>query len=197
MLADGLPPLHALIRPLSRNAKHLLSCSSASRWKRKAAGIECDERELEPLPLAPEDVVARNLHVVEANDAVLDCLEAHEAQSMRNLDPGHACVDYERRDLLDVLAVLHLLGRARHHHEQLGARSICAPQLLAVDDEMLTILRRRRSGLHVRGIGACIDLSKREGRDRPLCETREEAALLLFSAKELERLWNADGLACG
>ena len=116
---------------------------------------------------------------------------------MNDLDARHRCLDDERRDLLPSFAVNDLVRRSRHHHEQLGARSIGAPQLLAVDDEASAVLGRSSRTTHIRGVRACIDFSQCECRDGSLGEAREELSLLFFGAEEFEGLWNADRLVCG
>ena len=89
VLADRLRPTARARSPTSRDdLQQRLAAAGAARGKREAPGVERDQRELESLPFAPENVLARDAHVREADDAVLDRLESHEAAAMHDLDAG-------------------------------------------------------------------------------------------------------------
>src|ERR1700693_1475271 len=111
---------------------------------------------------------------------------------MHDLDARHRRLDDEGRDLLDRLSLDELLGGPRHHYEQLGPCPIGAPELFAIDYEMLAIFGWRRRAAHVGGIGSRIDFGQRKRRDRALCESRKILALLRFGAEQLERLRDSD-----
>src|SRR6476620_10744785 len=131
--------------------------------KREPAGVEGGERELQSLPFAPENVLARHANVREANDTVLDRLEAHEPAAMCDLHARCIGFDDERGDLLPRLSMHDGIGRPRHDDEQLGARTVRAPELLAVDRPVLAILARRRAGAQVGGIGPGVHFRESEG----------------------------------
>jgi hypothetical protein len=85
-------------------------------------------------------------------------------------------------------------GCARHDDEQVGARAVGAPQLLAVQRPRLPVLAARRARAEIGRIGAGVDLGERERGDRALGEPREVALLLLGRAEQLQRLRQSDGL---
>ncbi len=64
--------------PIPRTTRRIAWPRGRARRQRQAAGVEGDERELEPLALAPQHVLPRHPHVREPDDAVLDRLEPHE-----------------------------------------------------------------------------------------------------------------------
>ena len=135
------------------------------RRQRQPAGVERDERELQALALAPEEVLLRDADVREADDAVLDGLQAHEVAADDDLDAGPGPLDDERRDLLRV-------GVPRHDDEELGDRAVRAPELLAVED-VVAVRRPRRGRREVGRIRADLRLGQRERRDRAAREPRE------------------------
>ena len=96
-LPIGCAPLHALVAPTSRQiSRQRLPTPAHDGRERQAAGVERDERELQALALAPEEVLLRHAHVVEADDAVLDRLQAHEVAAVLDLDARPRRLDDER-----------------------------------------------------------------------------------------------------
>src|SRR4029079_691579 len=159
--------------------------------------VQRDKGELESLPFSPENAFTGDAHVREVNDAILDGLEAHEAAAMHDFDAGPRRLDDERRDLLARLSIDDGVGRCRHDDEQLGARSVRAPQLLAVQYVAASVVTRLRVRVHVRGIRAGVDFGERERADGALRETRKESLLLLVAAKQFQRLGQTYGLMRG
>ena len=194
VFADRRAPLHALVRPGARRLQQGLAAAGRTGRQRQTPCVERDERQLESFPFAPENVLARHAYVGEPDDAVLDRLEAHEPAPMHDFDARPRRLDDERRDLLARLAIHDGVRRARHHHEQLGARAIRAPQLLAVEDELRATWRQLGVGLHVRRIGPRVHLRERECADRALGEPRKKLLLLFSGSEQLERLRQPNGL---
>ena len=157
--------------------------------QREPAGVQRDQRELETLAFAPEHVLRRHLHVGEPDDPVLQRLESHEVEPLHHLDAGPVRLDDERRDLLRT--------GARHDHHQLGDGAVGAPELLAVQDVVLAVGRKRRGRAERGGIGADLILGQREGGHGTLGQTRQILLLLRRRAEQLERRGNADGLRRG
>ncbi len=123
--------------------------------KGETAGVQRDERELEALAFAPEDVFDRHLHVGEADDAVLDGLEPHEVEPLNDLDPGPVGLDDECGDLLR--------SSSRHHDHQLGDGAVGAPELLAVEDVVRAVVGERRpSCARPAGSEPTLDFGQRE-----------------------------------
>src|SRR5204863_4703654 len=99
-----------------------------------------------------------------------------------------------RSDLLAWLSVHDDVRRARHDDEQVGARAVRAPELLAVQRPELPVLAPRRARAEIGGIGAGVDLSEGKGRNGSLGEPREVALLLLRRPEQLQWLPQAEGL---
>ena len=194
MLANGRAPLHALLRPGARGEERCLAATGHARRQRETTSVQRNQRELEPLPFSPQNVLARNLHIRESNHAVLDRLEAHEPAAMHDLDAWPTGLDDERGNLFPRLSVHDGVWCACHHEEQLGARAIRAPELFAAENEVFAVGRWRGGGVHVRRIRTGIYLGERERADGALGQTREVLPLLLLGAEKLERLWETDGL---
>ncbi len=126
--------------------------------------------------------------------AVLDRLEPHEAASVNDLDARPRRLDDERGDLLAHLAVHDGIRRSRHHDEQFGARAVRAPQLLAVEDEILAVGRQLGVRVHVRRVGTGVHFREGERADRALGEPRKILRLLRVVAEQFERLRQSYGL---
>jgi len=84
---------------------------------------------------------------------------------------------------------------ARHHHQQLGEGPVGAPELLAVEHEM--IVAALGGGGEARGVRADSGLGQREGGDGARRAARQVLGLLLDGAEELERLRHPDRLVRG
>src|SRR5581483_10152087 len=104
-----------------------------------------------------DEVLARDLDVAEADDAVPERLEPHEAAAVLDLDARPAGLDDEAADLLG-------RGVARHDDEQLRERPVRAPELLAVQHP--EVAAALGGGGEARRIGADVRLGERERRDR-------------------------------
>ena len=104
------------------------------------------ERELEALALAPEHVLERHLHVGEADDAVLERLEAHEVERCTTSTPGQS--------VSTMKAVIFFGPGARHDDEQLGDGAVGAPELLAVEDVVLPSSVSVGGGAHGRRVAS-------------------------------------------
>src|SRR5204863_2058576 len=141
----------------------------------------------------PEDILTRHAHVREPHDLILDRLEPHEAAAMHDLHARRVRLDDERSDLLAWLSVHDGVRRARHDDEQVSARAVRAPELLAVQRPELPVLAPRRARAEIGGIGAGVDLSEGKGRNGSLGEPREVALLLLRRPEQLQWLRQADG----
>ena len=118
-------------------SRQRFAAGDRGRGQGQAAGVEGDERQLEPLALAPEDVLHRHFHVGEADDAVFDRLESHEVEPLHHL---HA----RANSVSTMNAVIFFVPGPRHHHHQLGDRPVGAPQLLAVEDVVRAVGREDR-----------------------------------------------------
>ncbi len=88
-------------------------------------------------------------------------------------------------------------GVARHDDDDLGARAVRRPQLLAVQDPVRAVLGELGGGGHVRRVGADVLLGQREGGERPPREPGQVALLLLLGAELQQRPGHADALVRG
>jgi hypothetical protein len=134
------------------------------------------------------------VHVGEAHQCVFDAVDAHELEPMDHLDAGRVAFHDERADRAGLAG---FARRPRHHHVQLGDRSVGAPELLAVQHVAGAVGGGHRSGRHARRIGAHVHLGERERGDRTFGQTRQQARLLLLGAEQLERRRHADRLVSG
>ena len=134
--------------------------------------------------------------VTMADHPILYRLQAHEPRTMLHGDTRRTRFHDERRDLLAALAVHDLVRRPRHDHQQLGARSVGAPELLTIQRPVCAILARRRAGAHVRRVRPRVRLSQGERRNCALGQAREEALFLLVGAEQLQWLRQSNRLVC-
>src|ERR1051326_9009749 len=197
VLSDRRAPLHALVRPLLRDLEHAACARGAPGWNREASRVQRDERELEPEPFAPQQVLFRNVDVFEVDQHIADAAQAHELAAMRDLDAGRVRLHDERGDLLLLFSVDDFRRRLRHDHDDFCLQSVRAPQLLTVEDPALAVGSRYRARLHLRGIGSDARLGERERGDRAFRESRQIFFLLLFGAEQFQRLRHADRLMRG
>src|SRR5262249_33706169 len=110
VLPDRDAPLLALVRPAAADLQTLFRHPGARGRQRQTPGVERDERDLEALALLADQVLARHADVLEADDAVRERLEAHEAAAVLDLHTRRGGLHDEAADLLR-------LGIARHHDE--------------------------------------------------------------------------------
>ena len=92
------------------------------------------ERELEPLPSPQSMFSAGTRTLVKRMTPFSIALRPMKWQRCTTSTPGQSVSTMKARDLLR-------LRVARHHHEQLGDRAVGAPELLAVEDVVLAVLR--------------------------------------------------------
>jgi hypothetical protein len=115
---------------------------------------------------------------------------------MDDFNTRRGSLDDERGDSFARASVLRRdIRRARHDHEQVGARPVGAPELLAVQQKVGSVLHRRCGRGHVRRVGPGVHFSQRERTDAATRQSRKETALLLLGTEKLERLRHADRLA--
>jgi len=114
---------------------------------------------------------------------------------VNDLDARRVGLDDERGDLLASLPVRQHLVGVRAITTNRSARVPLVHQSFSPLISSATVLDGRGRGGHVRRIGAGVDFRERERADRALGEHRKELALLLFGAKQLQWLGNANGLA--
>jgi hypothetical protein len=194
VLADRRAPLHALVRPLTRDLEHLPGAGCASRGDREASGVQRDQRELQAKALAPEEILLRDEHILEVDQHVADTAQAHELAAVRDLDARRVHLEDEGRDLFLFFSLHDLRRRLAHHDDEFRLEAVRAPQLLAVEDPAAAVGGRNRARLHLRGIGSDARLGERERGDRAFREARQIFLFLFFGAEELQRLGDADRL---
>src|SRR4030095_734707 len=134
---DRQAPLHALVRPAPADLQAALAERRGRRGGREPPRFERDQRELEALALAPEEVLPGNADLGEADDAVLDRSQPHEMAADDDLDARPGLFDDEGGDLLRV-------RMAGHDHEELGDRAVRAPEFFAVENVVAFGSARRR-----------------------------------------------------
>ncbi len=184
MLSNRRSPLLPLRGPGSCDLQAALARRLARRRQRQAPGIERDQRQLESLALSPEHVLDRHLDVGEADDAVLQCPEAHEVEPLDDLHSGPVALHDERG---------YGVGTGPGHHDvQFGDGAIGAPELFAIQDVAPAILGEHRRRLDPGWIGTHAILRERERTDGALGEPGEVLPLLLFGSEKLEWLRQAD-----
>ena len=197
VLADRPAPLHALGGPAARDLETALPRGDRRDRQREPAGVQRNERELQPFALAPQHVFLGHTDVGEADHAVVERLQTHEMAAIHDFDAGPVHLDDERGDLLLLFAPDHLRRRARHHDQQLSLGAVGAPQFFAVQDPGITVVARDGARLHRRWIGPDAVFGQGECGDRTFGETGEILFLLRLVAEHFERLGNADRLMRG
>jgi hypothetical protein len=128
---------------------------------------------------------------VEADDAVVERFQPHEAAAVGDLDARGVHLDEKGADLGAVG------GRgfhAGHDDDDSGFDSVGAPELLAVEHVLVAGRLVAGGGLDLRGVGADVGFGEGEGGNLARGAAREEAAFLLFGAEDEEGLGHADGL---
>ena len=154
MPADGRTPLHPLAGPLPNDFQTTLGQPHTGGRQCQAPRVQRRKRDPQPFALGEQYVLARHADVGEANDAVIERPQSHEAAAMRDLHPRGVHLDDERRDLVFRLAVDHFRRRPGHDHDDAGFRAVGTPQFFAIQDEMASVGSRLGAGLHFRRIGA-------------------------------------------
>ena len=143
-----------------------LAGGRAHRRDRQPPGVERGQRDLETLALLAEPVLDRHPHLVEAGDAVLDALQAHEVVAVLDRDARGVGLDDERGDAAAAAVVL---GHLRHHDEQLGDHAVGGPELDPVEQVRRAVLGRRRRACPSRaGSEPTSGSVSRNARDRAL-----------------------------
>ena len=84
-----------------------------------------------------------------------------------------------------------------HDDQQLGERSVRAPELGAVQDVVLSVLGQLDAGRQSSGVRAHLGLGERERADLTARTARQVLVLELVGPKELQRLRNTDRLVGG
>ena len=193
MLSDRGAPLHPLGRPGAAGAKLALGGGGAEGGERQAPGVEGDQRQLEPEPLPPEEIPGGHPDVAEAEDAIRDRPHSHEVAHLAHLDPGPRSLDDEGADRV---LPPHPLARrgARHHDEEVGARPVGGPELLAIERVVRTVGGGFGEGGHVGRVGADHLLCEREGRELAPGGPGKVRSLLLLGAEEDQRRWQPNRL---
>jgi hypothetical protein len=87
--------------------------------------------------------------------------------------------------------------RLRHHDEELGERSVRAPELVPIEDETLAVGGGLGDGGDAGGVGADRGLRQRKAGDCAGRAAGQIRAFLLLAAEEPERLRHADRLVGG
>ena len=196
VLADLASPLVPSLAPARQVCGQLLDRTRVDGRNAQPSVVECRQGESKTLPLPEDDVLRRHLHVCEPNQTVLDGAQPHEATPVHDLDAGCVPVHDEGRDLLDLLAALHDGRCGRHDHVQVGDHAVGTPELLAVDDPVLSVLRGDRRRLHLGRVGPNGGLGEAERTHGALRKTGQELLLLLLGTEQLQGLRNTDGLVC-
>ena len=85
-------------------AQAALGEAGAGGGEREAAGIERGQRDAQAFALGQQDVLARDADVGEADDGVVERLQAHEAAAVRDLDAGRVHIHDEGGDAAAALS---------------------------------------------------------------------------------------------
>jgi hypothetical protein len=85
------------------------------------------------LSLVPDEILGGDPHVFETQAGVRQCFEAHEMTSPLHDHTFPSSFDH---GAVDAMA----LRVAGHDHDDLGQRTVRAPELRAVQDEMRAVL---------------------------------------------------------
>ena len=96
-------PLHGAHDRAHRAARAVLHGAAARSGQRESPGVQGAQGDLEALAFSENDVLARNLHVVELDDRVVEGLESHEAASVGDFESGAVGFDNEGGDLASSL----------------------------------------------------------------------------------------------
>src|SRR5206468_10601499 len=99
VLPDRHAPLLPLVRPAATDLETPLREPGTGGRQSQPSGVQRDERDLEPLALLADDVFARDVDVLEADDPVRERLETHEATAMLDLHAWPVGLDDEADDL--------------------------------------------------------------------------------------------------
>ena len=75
------------IMPLAADLGRPLGRPDADRGQRETAGVQGGEGDLQPLPLAPDQVLLRDEDVLQQRHRVLDPAQAHERVAVLDGDP--------------------------------------------------------------------------------------------------------------
>ena len=196
VLAHGRAPLHPLRGPLPARSQVALPRRRAERRQSQPPRVQRDQRQLQPHPFAPEEVLLGHLHVVEAQDAVRDAVQPHEAADFPRLHARPRRLHDERADR-PLAPHAFPRRRTRHDHEELGPRAVGRPQLLAVQHVVAAVFRGLGERGHVGRVGADHPLGQRERRKGAPRGAWQVLALLLFGAEENQGRGHADRLVRG
>ena len=189
LLTLGNPPFDGLDQPGKR--------AGARGGNAQATSVQRSERNLQAHARLANNVLGRHLHVGESDKAIAQAAQTHEAATVNDFNAGGIRLDHERRNLLDLFAVLHQRRGLRHHHHQLGIGTIRTPQLRTVHQVIGAVFRRNGGGAHLRRVRAHVRLGQSKRADRASGQARQELLLLLGCSEQLQRLRHADGLVRG
>ena len=136
--------------------------------ERQPAGVERGQRDLQPLALLADDVLARDEDVVEQGDGVLDPAQPHERVAVLDGDARRVVGQDERGDAAAAAVGLRDL---RHHDDDVGDRAVGRPQLEPVEQVARAVLGRGGRGGEPGGVGADVGLGQQERGDVVACAT--------------------------
>src|SRR5207248_1189336 len=114
VLPDRTATLLALVGPVADDAHARFGGREVGGGEAQAAGVECDQRDLEPVTLLPDHVLLGYAYVVKLEHRVLDAAQAHERVAAHDLEAAPIALHHEGRD---AAAVTLSLRHHRHHHQ--------------------------------------------------------------------------------
>ena len=193
VMADGRAPLLAFHSPFARHIQAPFGRAACGRGNGEPPRVQRDQREFQPLAQAPDDIFLGHFHVFETHQAVLNTVKAHEAAAVCGLHARHGFFHDKGRDFFLFLAV-HGHGRLRHHHHDVGHRAVRAPEFLAVQNIIISVVHGRGRGLHLGRVRTHLGLGESESRNLALGKTRQVFLFLLFRSEKEKRLGHANAL---
>jgi uncharacterized protein YbaR (Trm112 family) len=142
VLGNGFAPLLATFGPAGADVQAATGEAGAGRRQSDASGVQGSERDLQAATFTTDDVALRHHNVGETNDAIVERLQSHEAAAVHDLDSGPIILHHEGCRRVGFL----LGGSAGHDHDERCAGAVGAPEFFAIEDEVLTVLRRLSDG---------------------------------------------------
>src|SRR5215831_16174064 len=176
-LGDRLAELLALLGV--REARLVGGARDAERQgaDADAAAVERAHELAEAGAFAAQDVVLGDDAILEVQLDRVGGAQAHLVLALPHVESRRALLDEKRRDARRALAAI----GARGEHDHAGHRAVRDVDLGAIHPP--AVLLTHGSGLRAGSVRARVGLGETEGAENfSLCETRHEAALLLFGA---------------
>ena len=132
MVSHGESPLDTASRPVAHHLEAALASCCAERGEGETPRVQRDQGELETFTLSPEQILTWDPDVRETKGSVRKRTKSHEGAFFEDLDSVPLGFDDEGGDRLAFRPFRR--WRARHDDDDVGAWTVCGPELFAVEN---------------------------------------------------------------